>query len=76
MNKHIKINNPVKIITDPDTRWSYANLWEPRSSNGGTPKYGTKRVANIKVAIEIAYKEGEANDESNSASNEDDDFLD
>ena len=25
MNKNVKINNPMKVITGPDTRWSYAN---------------------------------------------------
>lgn len=39
MNKNVKINNPMKVITGPDTRWSYANVWEPKSINGGTPKY-------------------------------------
>ena len=39
MNKNEKINHPMKVITGPDTRWSYANVWEPKSINGGTPKY-------------------------------------
>ena len=61
--------NPMKVITGPETRWSYANVWEPKSINGGTPKYSvsliipksdTKTVAKIKAAIEAAYKEGEA----------------
>lgn len=69
MNKNIKINNPMKVITGPDTRWSYANVCEPKSINGGTPKYSvsliipksdTKTIAKIEAAIEAAYKEGEA----------------
>lgn len=65
----VKINNPMKVITGPDTRWSYANVWEPKSINGGTPKYSvsliipksdTKTIAKIEAAIEAAYKEGEA----------------
>ena len=69
MNKNVKVSNPMKVITGPDTRWSYANVWEPKSINGGTPKYSisliipksdTKTVAKIKVAIEAAYKEGES----------------
>ena len=61
--------NPTKVITGPDTRWSYANVWEPKAINGGTPKYSvsliipksdTKTVAKIKAAIEAAYKEGES----------------
>lgn len=68
-NKTIKANNPMKVITGPDTRWSYANIWEAKSINGGTPKFSvsliipksdTKTVAKIKAAIEAAYHEGEA----------------
>ena len=61
--------NPCKVITGPNTRWSYANVWEPKAINGGTPKYSvsliipkddTATVAKIKAALEAAYKEGEA----------------
>lgn len=63
------IKNPMKVITGPATRWSFANVWEPKSINGGTPKYSvsliipksdTATVARIKAAIEAAYHEGEA----------------
>ena len=69
MNKNVKVSNPMKVITGPDTRWSYANVWEPKSINGGTPKYSvsliipksdTKTIAKIEAAIKAAYKEGEA----------------
>ena len=62
-------NNPMKVITGPDTRWSYANVWEAKSINGGAPKFSvsliipksdTKTVAKIKAAIETAYHEGES----------------
>lgn len=33
-NNTNKVNNPMKVITGPDTRWSYANVWEPKSING------------------------------------------
>lgn len=65
----MSIKNPMKVITGPNTRWSYANVWEPKSINGGAPKYSVsliipkadvKTVAKIKAAIEAAYKEGEA----------------
>lgn len=68
MNKTMKPAIPMKVITGPDTRWSYANVWEPKSINGGTPKYSvsliipksdTKTLVKIKAAIEAAYKEGE-----------------
>lgn len=64
-----KVTNPMKVITGPNTRWSYANVWEAKSINGGTPKYSvsliipksdTKTVAKIQAAIEAAYKEGES----------------
>ena len=64
-----KFINPTKVITGPDTRWSYANIWEAKSINGGAPKFSvsliipkadTKTVEKIKVAIKAAYKEGES----------------
>lgn len=64
-----KMQNPMKVITGPDNRWSYANVWDPKSINGGTPKYSVsliipksdaRTLAKIKTAIEAAYKEGEA----------------
>lgn len=64
-----KVNNPMKVITGSDTRWSYANVWEPKAINGGTPKYSvsliipksdTVTIQKIRAAIEAAYKEGEA----------------
>ena len=66
---NVKNANPMKVITGPNTRWSYANVWEPKSINGGIPKYSvsliipksdTKTITKIQAAIEAAYKEGEA----------------
>lgn len=63
------VNNPMKVITGPETRWSYANVWEAKSVNGGTPKFSvsliipksdTVTIKKIQAAIEAAYKEGEA----------------
>ena len=63
------VNNPMKVITGPETRWSYANVWEAKSINGGTPKFSvsliipksdTVTIKKILAAIEAAYKEGEA----------------
>lgn len=34
-----KIANPTKVITGVNTRWSYANVWDPKSINGDAPKY-------------------------------------
>lgn len=61
--------NNLKVITGPKTRWSYANVWEPKAINGGTPKFSVsliipksdmETVDKVKAAIQAAYKEGEA----------------
>ncbi len=44
MSKNVKISNPMKVITGASTRWSYANVWEPKSINGGTPKYSVSLI--------------------------------
>ena len=76
-NNTNKIVNPLKVITGPNTRWSYANVWEPKSINGSTPKYSisliipksdTVTVAKIKAAIEAAYREGQAKLKGNAKS--------
>ena len=75
MAKNSTVKNPMKVITGEDTRWSFANVWEPKSINGGAPKYSvsliipksdTKTVAKIKAAIEAAYAEGESKLKGNS----------
>ncbi len=62
-------NNPTKVITGVETRWSYANVFVPLSFNGGTPKYSvslivpkgdTATVEKIQAAIQAAYEEGQA----------------
>lgn len=63
-----KVVNPTKVITSPDTRWSYANVWEAKAINGGTPKFSVSLiikkddpcVPKIKAAIQAAYDEGQA----------------
>ena len=64
-----KVINPTKVITGPKTRWSYANVWDPKSINGGAPKYSvsliipksdTKTVEKIQAAIQAAYDEGQS----------------
>lgn len=65
----VKFNNPTKVITGVNTRWSYVNAWEPKSINGGAPKYSvsliipksdTKTLEKIRVAIQAAYEEGQS----------------
>lgn len=60
---------PTKVITGLNTRWSYANVWEAKSINDGTPKFSvsliipkddTVTVNKIKAAIQSAYEEGQS----------------
>ena len=64
-----KFMNATKVITGVNTRWSYANVWDPKSINGGAPKYSvsliipksdTVTVEKIKAAIQAAYEEGQS----------------
>ena len=70
-----KIMNPTKVITGVNTRWSYANVWDAKSINGGTPKFSvsliipksdTVTVAKVKAAIQAAYEEGQSKLKGNS----------
>lgn len=63
-----KFANPTKVITGVNTRWSYVNAWEPKSINGGAPKYSVSliipksdivTVKKIQAAIQAAYEEGQ-----------------
>ena len=72
-----KFANPTKVITGVKTRWSYANVWEPKSINGGAPKYSvsliipksdTITVGKIKDAIKAAYEEGQSKLKGNNKS--------
>ena len=64
-NTGIKIN-PTKVVTSV-VRLSYANVWEPKSINGGAEKYSvslnipksdTKTLTAIQKAIDAAIEEG------------------
>lgn len=64
-----KLVNPTKVITGVNTRLSYANVWDPKSINGGAPKYSvsliipksdTKTIGKINAAIQAAYEEGQS----------------
>ena len=59
----------TKVITGVNTRWSYANVWEPKAMEGGKPKFSvsliipksdTVTVGKIKSAIEEAYRDGQS----------------
>ena len=69
--------NPTKVITGVNTRWSYANVWDAKSINGGAPKYSVSliipkddaaTVNKIKAAIQAAYQEGQSKLKGNSKS--------
>ena len=58
--------NPTKVVTGV-ARLSYANVWEPKSINGGAEKYSvsliipksdTKTLTAIQKAIDVAIEEG------------------
>ena len=64
-----KFVNPTKVIAGVNTRWSYVNAWEPKSINGGAPKYSvsliipksdTRTIEKIQSAIQAAYEEGQS----------------
>lgn len=77
MSKNTTVKNPMKVITGEDTRWSYANVWKPKSTNGGVTKYSvsliiiksdTKTVVKVKAVIEATYAEGGSKLKDNSKS--------
>ena len=72
-----KVINPTKVITGVKTRWSYANVWQAKSINGGAPNFSmsliipksdTKTVTAVKNAIQAAYEEGQSKLKGNSKS--------
>lgn len=61
------MSQQTKIVTGINTRLSYANVWEPKSINGGKEKYSVnliipksdqKTIAAIEKAIDAAIQEG------------------
>jgi hypothetical protein len=65
-----KIMNPTKVVTG-ECRFSYANLWEPKSMDENSkpkysvsliiPKSDTRTLEKIRAAIQAAYEEGRGN---------------
>ena len=67
--KYGALRMPTKVITGPNTRFSYLNAWEPKAIDGGKPKYSvsliipkddTATLNKIKAAIQAAYEEGQS----------------
>ena len=61
------MSQQTKVVTGINTRLSYANIWEPKSINGGKEKYSVsliipksdqKTVSAIEKAIDAAIQEG------------------
>ena len=61
--------DPKKVVTGKNTRWSYCNVWAPKSILNSEPKYSVsliiskddvQTVKKIKAAIKAAYEEGAA----------------
>lgn len=61
-------NNKTKVVTGL-VRFSYANVWEPKSINGSDEKYSVsliipktdkKTITQIEAAVEAAKQEGKA----------------
>ena len=64
-----KYMNPTKVITGPNTTFSYLNCWDPKAIQGGTPKFSVsliipksdvKTIEKITAAIQAAYEEGQS----------------
>ena len=64
-----KFMNPTKVITGPNTTFSYLNCWDAKSINGSTPKFSVSliipksdiaTIEKIKAAIQAAYEEGQS----------------
>ncbi|WP_307992447.1 DUF2815 family protein [uncultured Clostridium sp.] len=62
------VGNKTKVITGV-VRFSYANVWEPKSINGSDEKYSvsliipkndTNTIQEIKDAVEVAKQEGKS----------------
>lgn len=67
--------SPTKVITGPNTLWSYVHVFQPNSINGSTPKYSvalifrkdSPDIPKIRAAIQAAYDEGIAKLKSSSS---------
>lgn len=64
-----KYMNPTKVITGPNTTFSYLNCWDPKAIQGGTPKFSvsliipksdTRTIEKINAAVQAAYEEGQS----------------
>ena len=75
MSKNERPVSGTKVVTGKETRFSYLNVFEPKSINGSTPKYSvsliipktdTATIEKINRAIKAAYEEGQSKLRGNS----------
>ena len=61
------MSDKKKVVTGINTRWSYVNVLEPKSMNGGPAKYSVsliipksdkETVEKIEIAMKAAYEDG------------------
>ena len=73
MNKNavaaVKPAASTRVVTGPRSRFSFCHIWEPKSINGGDPRYSMSviipkddvdTVDRINGAIQAAYRDGES----------------
>lgn len=62
------MNDLTKVVTGPKTRFSYANVWEPRKFKGDRTKYSIcliipkedgETLSKVEKAIAEAYRQGQ-----------------
>ena len=65
----VKPAQSPRVVTGPRSRFSFCHIWEPKSINGGDPRYSmsviipkddAETVDRINAAIEAAYRDGES----------------
>ena len=57
-----QMGNPAKVVTGKKTRFSYCNVWEPKSSYGGAPRYSVSLIIpkSDKKTVDALYAAQEA----------------
>ena len=45
----------TKVITGVNTRWFYANVWEPKAMEGGKPKFSVSLIIPKAIAYPVPF---------------------
>ena len=56
MAKNFTVKNPMKVITGEDTRWSFANVWEPKSIKAPGKKPRPLQLSRHRLLRELGYR--------------------